>query len=92
MHILVVEDQADLARHIVGALTRAGHTAVAVHDGLEALPHRRVTRKGERIELSPREFEVLQILMKEPGRIFPRNDTGAALVTHDPGFAAAGQC
>jgi DNA-binding response OmpR family regulator len=174
MHILVVEDQADLARHIVGALTRAGHTAVAVHDGLEALnliladaphlvvldvnlpsldgftilqrlrkaqcptrvlvltamgevenrvkglnagaddylakpfamdellarvnvlgrrggeiaesdvlrvgdvlmdlPHRRVTRKGERIELSPREFEVLQILMKEPGRTFTRND------------------
>lgn len=174
MHILVVEDQADLARHIVTALIRAGHTATAIHDGLEALnailadpphlvvldvnlpsmdgftiltrlrkaqcatrvliltansevedrvkglnagaddylakpfamdellarvnvlgrrggaiaesdvlrlgevlmdvPHRRVTRKGERIELSPREFEVLQILMTEPGRIFTRND------------------
>ena len=174
MHILVVEDQADLARHIVSALIRAGHTATAVHDGLEGLnmiladpphlvvldvnlpsmdgftiltrlrkarcatrvliltansevedrvkglnagaddylakpfamdellarvnvlgrrggaiaesdvlrlgdvlmdvPHRRVTRKGERIELSPREFEVLQILMAEPGRIFTRND------------------
>ena len=174
MHILVVEDQADLARHIVSALIRSGHTATAVHDGLEALnailadpphlvvldvnlpsmdgftiltrlrkaqcatrvliltansevedrvkglnagaddylakpfamdellarvnvlgrrggaiaesdvlrlgdllmdvPHRRVTRKGERIELSPREFEVLQILMTEPGRIFTRND------------------
>lgn len=174
MHILVVEDQADLARHVVSALIRAGHTATAVHDGLEALnailadpphlvvldlnlpsmdgftiltrlrkaqcatrvliltansevedrvkglnagaddylakpfamdellarvnvlgrrggaiaesdvlrlgdllmdvPHRRVTRKGERIELSPREFEVLQILMTEPGRIFTRND------------------
>lgn len=174
MQILVVEDQADLASHIVGALMRAGHTASAVHDGLEALnrilanpphlvildvnlpsidgfailtrlrkeqcptrvlvltaknevedrvkglnagaddylskpfamdellarvnvlgrrggaiaesdllragdvlmdvPHRRVTRKGERIELSPREFEVLQILMKEPGRTFTRND------------------
>ena len=174
MHILVVEDQVDLARHVVNALTRTGHTATAVHDGQEALdmilanpphlvvldvnlpsldgftiltrlrkaqcptrvliltangevenrvkglnagaddylakpfamdellarvnvlgrrggaiaesdvlrvgdvlmdvPHRRVTRKGERIELSPREFEVLQILMKEPGRIFTRND------------------
>jgi DNA-binding response OmpR family regulator len=174
MHILVVEDQAELARHIVSALTRSGHTASAVYDGLEALnmilanpphlvvldlnlpsldgfeiltrlrkaqcptrvliltangevenrvkglnagaddylakpfsmdellarvnvlgrrggaiaesdvlrlgdvlmdvPHRRVTRKGQRIELSPREFEVLQILMKEPGRIFTRND------------------
>jgi DNA-binding response OmpR family regulator len=174
MKILVVEDQADIARHIVGALTRAGHTATAVHDGLEALnliladaphlvildlnlpsldgfsilgrmrkaqctarvmmltahgevenrikglnagaddylakpfamdelvarvnvlgrrgaalddsdvlrvadvvmdiPHRKVTRQGQRIELSPREFEVLQILMNEPGRIFTRND------------------
>ncbi len=174
MHILVVEDQADLARHIVSALIRSGHTATAVHDGAVALdmiladaphlvvldvnlpsldgftiltrlrkaqcptrvliltangevedrvkglnagaddylakpfamdellarvnvlgrrggaiaesdllragdvlmdvPHRRVTRKGERIELSPREFEVLQILMAEPGRVFSRND------------------
>jgi DNA-binding response OmpR family regulator len=174
MEILVAEDQADLARHIVNALTRAGHSASALHDGLEALnailansphlvildlnlpsldgfsiltrlrkaqcptrvlvltahgevenrikglnagaddylakpfamdeliarvnvlgrrggtlaesdvlkvgdvamdiPHRRVTRGGVRIELSPREFEVLQILMKEPGRVFTRND------------------
>jgi DNA-binding response OmpR family regulator len=174
MHILVVEDQADIARHVVGALNRAGHDATAIHDGREALdmilakaphlvvldlnlpsmdgftilsrlrkaqcptrvliltangevedrvkglnagaddylakpfamdeliarvnvlgrrggeisesdllragdvlmdvPHRRVTRRGERIELSPREFEVLQILMNEPGRTFTRND------------------
>lgn len=174
MHILVVEDQVDLARHVVNALIRAGHSATAVHDGQEALdmilanaphlvvldvnlpsldgftiltrlrkaqcptrvliltangevedrvkglnagaddylakpfamdellarvnvlgrrggaiaetdllragdvlmdlPHRRVMRRGERIELSPREFEVLQILMAEPGRIFTRND------------------
>lgn len=174
MEILVVEDQADLARHIVNALNRAGHTASALHDGQEALdsiltkpphlaildlnlpsldgftiltrlrkvqsptrvmiltahgevenrvkglnagaddylakpfamdeliarvnvlgrrggtfseadvlhigdvvmdiPNRRVTRKGEKIELSPREFEVLQILMKEPGRTFTRGD------------------
>jgi len=174
MEILVVEDQADLARHIVNALTRAGHSASALHDGQQALdavlskpphlvildlnlptldgftiltrlrkaqcsarvmiltahgevenrvkglnagaddylakpfsmdeliarvnvlgrraatmsesdvvtvgdlimdiPRRRVTRKGEKIELSPREFEVLQILMKEPGRTFTRSD------------------
>jgi DNA-binding response OmpR family regulator len=174
MEILVVEDQADLARHIVNALTRAGHTASAMHDGLEALnailakvphlvildlnlptldgfsiltrlrkeqcparviiltahgevedrvkglnagaddylakpfamdeliarvnvlgrrggtlaesdllkvadvvmdiPRRRVTRNGEKIELSPREFEVLQTLMTEPGRTFTRSD------------------
>lgn len=174
MEILVVEDQADLARHTVNALIRAGHSATAIHDGQAALdailskpphlvildlnlpsldgfsilqrvrkaqcpsrvmiltahgevenrvkglnagaddylakpfsmdeliarvnvlgrrggtfteedliqvgdfvmdiPHRRVTRKGEKIELSPREFEVLQILMREPGRIFTRGD------------------
>ncbi len=164
----------DMARHIVGALTRAGHTVTSVHDGLEALdqilsdsphlvvldlnlpsldgfsilerlrkadcaarvliltahgevenrikglnagaddylakpfamdelvarvnvlgrrggaiaesdvlrvgdvvmniPQRRVTRKGETIEFSPREFQVLQILMNEPGRVFTRAD------------------
>lgn len=36
------------------------------------IPQRRVTRGGERVELSPREFEVLQIFMKEPGRVFTR--------------------
>jgi DNA-binding response OmpR family regulator len=38
------------------------------------IPHRRVTRNGEKIELSPREFELLQILMTEPGRTFTRSD------------------
>ncbi len=172
MHILVVEDEPELARHVAGALTRNGHSTTVKHDGQEALdaalgkppdlvvldlnlpslngfqilkrlrkaqcpsrvliltahgevenrikglnagaddylakpfsmdelvarvnvlgrrggmlaesdflrtgdlvmdlPQRRVTRKGERIELSPREFEVLQIFMKEPGRVFTR--------------------
>lgn len=35
---------------------------------------RRVVRKGQSIELSPREFELLQILMREPGRIFSRGE------------------
>lgn len=35
---------------------------------------RRVIRKGERIELSPREFELLQIMMREPGRVFSRGE------------------
>jgi DNA-binding response OmpR family regulator len=35
---------------------------------------RRVTRKGERVELSPRELEVLQIFMQEPGRTFSRDE------------------
>ncbi len=35
---------------------------------------RRVSRGDKRIELSPREFEVLQIFMKEPGRTFSRDE------------------
>ncbi len=36
--------------------------------------HRRVTRAGKLIALSPREFDVLQVLMQEPGRAFSRTE------------------
>ena len=36
--------------------------------------HRRVTRAGQLITLSPREFDVLQVLMQEPGRVFSRTE------------------
>jgi DNA-binding response OmpR family regulator len=36
--------------------------------------HRRVTRGGKTIALSPREFDVLQVLMQEPGRPFSRTE------------------
>jgi DNA-binding response OmpR family regulator len=36
--------------------------------------HRRVTRAGKTIALSPREFDVLQVLMQEPGRPFSRTE------------------
>lgn len=35
---------------------------------------RRVMRAGQQVELSPREFEVLQVFMKEPGRTFSRDE------------------
>ncbi len=35
---------------------------------------RRLSRGEERVELSPREFEVLQVFMKEPGRTFSRDE------------------
>jgi len=38
------------------------------------VPHRRVTRAGSPILLSPREFEVLHVLMQEPGRFFSRTE------------------
>lgn len=36
--------------------------------------HRRVMRAGKTIALSPREFDVLQVLMQEPGRPFSRTE------------------
>lgn len=36
--------------------------------------HRRVSRGGKAIALSPREFDVLQVLMHEPGRVFSRTE------------------
>ena len=174
MHILVVEDEAQLTRHIVRALERHGHIASAVHDGVEGLrealaavpdlvvldlnlpgmdgmevlaglrqgnsparviiltargevenrvkglkagaddylskpfsldelvarvdalgrraatptavdllrvadlqmdvQHRKVMRAGRPVGLSPREFDVLQVLMQEPGRVFSRTE------------------
>ncbi|MFT3866962.1 MAG: response regulator transcription factor [Nibricoccus sp.] len=35
---------------------------------------RRVTRGGQVVSLSPREFDVLQLLLQEPGRIFSRTE------------------
>jgi len=174
MHILVVEDERQLARHITSALTRHGHEASACNDGAEGLQaalghppdlivldlglpgldglsvlarlrevnsparvliltargevehrikglkagaddylakpfsmdelvarvealgrraaaptavdllevadlvmdvhHRRVSRAGRPVALSPREFDVLQVLMQEPGRVFSRTE------------------
>ena len=174
MRILVIEDEAALARHITGALTRHGHLVTAQHDGAEGLRtalddppdlivldlnlptrdgfailarlrqakipcrviiltargevenrvkglnagaddylakpfsmdelvariealgrrgitplatdflkvadlhmdmrQRRVSRAEEMIALSPREFDVLQVLMQEPGRVFSRTE------------------
>ena len=36
--------------------------------------HRRVIRAGQVIALSPREFDVLQVLMQEPRRVFSRTE------------------
>jgi DNA-binding response OmpR family regulator len=63
----------------VEALSRRG-TASAPEDLLKVadlhmdVRHRRVTRAGKAIALSPREFDVLQVLMQEPGRPFSRTE------------------
>jgi DNA-binding response OmpR family regulator len=63
----------------VEALGRRGATPTAadllnVADLHMDVQHRRVTRAGQPITLSPREFDVLQVLMQEPGRVFSRTE------------------
>lgn len=38
------------------------------------VPQRHVTRDGRNIDLSPREFDLLQVLLQEPGRVFARTE------------------
>lgn len=63
----------------VEALGRRGATPTAA-DMLEVadlrldVQHRRATRDGGVLTLSPREFDVLHVLMQEPGRIFSRTE------------------
>ena len=63
----------------VEALGRRGATPNAadlltVADLHMDVQHRRVTRAGKLIALSPREFDVLQVLLQEPGRVFSRTE------------------
>jgi len=63
----------------IEAIGRRGATPTAadrlkVADLQMDVQHRRVTRAGNTIALSPREFDVLQVLMQEPGRIFSRTE------------------
>ena len=63
----------------IEALGRRGTTPNAgdllkVADLNMDVQHRRVTRMGKVITLSPREFDVLQVLMQEPGRVFSRTE------------------
>ncbi len=63
----------------IDALGRRASTPTAV-DFLKVadlqmdVQHRHVSRAGRQIPLSPREFDVLQVLMQEPGRVFSRTE------------------
>jgi DNA-binding response OmpR family regulator len=54
MHILVVEDDAVLARRIASTLTEAGHDPIVVHEGERAL---------DKIEATPFDLIVLDIIL-----------------------------
>ena len=63
----------------IEALGRRGATPTAadlldVADLHMDVHHRRVSRGGKPIALSPREFDLLQVLMQEPGRVFSRTE------------------
>lgn len=63
----------------IEALGRRGATAspsdlLKVEDLTMDVRHRRVTRAGNTVALSPRELDVLQVLMQEPGRPFSRTE------------------
>ena len=61
---LVCGDQRFTYRELDAMSDRLGHALV--RDG--------VTRGDRVIELSPREFDLLQVLMQEPGRFFSRTE------------------
>jgi DNA-binding response OmpR family regulator len=63
----------------VEALGRRAATPTAVDllkvaDLQMDVQHRKVMRGGRPVGLSPREFDVLQVLMQEPGRVFSRTE------------------
>ena len=62
----------------VEALGRRGATPAVdllqVGDLHMDVHRRRVTRAGQAVALSPREFDLLQVLMTEPGRVFSRTE------------------
>ncbi len=55
-------------------LAPEGDTIFRVGEICMDMTKRRVTRGEEKVELSPREFEVLHIFMREPGRAFSRDE------------------
>lgn len=63
----------------VEALGRRGGAAapgdlLRTSDLVMDVVHRRVARAGRPLALSPREFDVLHVLMQEPGRVFSRTE------------------
>ncbi len=56
------------------AATSTAAESLKVGDLQMDVVHRHVARAGKAIALSPREFDVLQVLMQEPGRVFSRTE------------------
>lgn len=68
----------ELAARVEALGRRSGTTAASdllrVDDLTVDVRGRRVARAGSQVALSPREFDVLQVLVQEPGRVFSRTE------------------
>src|SRR2546421_594157 len=87
MRLLIIEDDRDAADYLVKAFREVGHVAELATDGEEGLARaldgqydvlivdrlsHQVTRGGEEIVLQPREFRLLEYLMKHAGQVVTR--------------------
>ncbi|MFT3720472.1 response regulator transcription factor [Pseudorhodoferax sp.] len=80
---LVARVQTVLRRRVVRAAAPAEGGRLRF-DGLELDPvTRRVWRHGEAVELTGTEFELLQLLAREPGRVWSRDDILNQLRGHE---------
>jgi len=78
----------ELLARMEAVLRRHEHVRkLEVGDVLIDPAHRRVLRRGERIELSPREFDLLLALAESPGRVLSRSHLLRAVwgIEFDPG-------
>jgi len=65
----------ELVARVRALLRRAGGETLAfyrVADLIMNIPRRQVMRAGTRIDLSPREFALLELLLRSPGHVFTR--------------------
>ncbi|TIT04058.1 MAG: DNA-binding response regulator, partial [Mesorhizobium sp.] len=72
MKILVIEDDREAADYLQKAFSEAGHTAHVAGDlELDRLSHS-VRRAAREITLQPREFRLLEYLMRHAGQVVTR--------------------
>ncbi len=73
----------ELVARVKAVLRRTGGEVatetIRVRDLEISIPHRSVTRAGDRVELTASEFEMLRILASSPGRVFTRGQLLDAL-------------
>ncbi|KQX89327.1 response regulator transcription factor [Variovorax sp. Root473] len=81
---LVARVQTILRRQRSTPAAAAANAQLRVFDGLSIdLDRRQVTRRGERVELTGTEFDLLALLAGEPGKVFSRDDILNRLRGHE---------